>query len=107
MPKVKNSARVSKRDGGRKRRAKKDPNAPKRGLSAYMFFSQDAREGVKLANPDATFGQLGKILGEKWKTMSPAERAPYEKKAELDKQRYEREKEAYNASGAGDSSDVE
>lgn len=38
-------------------KAKKDPNAPKRPLSAYMFFSQDQRTTVKDENPDASFGQ--------------------------------------------------
>ncbi len=35
---------------------KKDKNAPKRALSAYMFFSQDWRERIKTENPDAGFG---------------------------------------------------
>ena len=39
------------------RKTKKDPNAPKRALSAYMFFSQDWRERIKTENPDAGFGQ--------------------------------------------------
>jgi hypothetical protein len=38
-------------------KAKKDKNAPKRALSAYMFFSQDWRERIKAENPDASFGQ--------------------------------------------------
>ena len=42
----------------RKAPAKKDKNAPKRALSAYMFFSQDWRERVKAENPDASFGML-------------------------------------------------
>jgi hypothetical protein len=37
-------------------KAKKDKNAPKRALSAYMFFSQDWRERIKTENPDAGFG---------------------------------------------------
>lgn len=37
-------------------KAKKDKNAPKRALSAYMFFSQDWRERIKAENPDASFG---------------------------------------------------
>ena len=41
---------------GRKTKSKKDPAAPKRPLSAYMFFSQDWRERVKAENPDAGFG---------------------------------------------------
>ena len=40
------------------RKTKKDKNAPKRPLSAYMFFSQDWRERVKAENPDASFGML-------------------------------------------------
>ena len=60
MPK---EEKVSKRaapkeDDKKKRRTKKDPSAPKRGLSAYMFFSQDQRTTVKEENPDATFGKL-------------------------------------------------
>ena len=35
----------------------KDPKAPKRALSAYMFFSQDWRERIKAENPDAGFGE--------------------------------------------------
>mgnify|MGYP000448074641 CR=1 FL=1 len=41
----------------KKTKAKKDPNAPKKPLSAYMFFSQDARERVKTDNPEAGFGE--------------------------------------------------
>ncbi|KAI8882466.1 high mobility group box, partial [Backusella circina FSU 941] len=78
----------------KKRRSKKDPNAPKRGLSAYMFFSQDQRATVKAENPDASFGQIGKILGEKWKSMDDNEKKPYTEKAEADKKRYEEEKAA-------------
>jgi hypothetical protein len=37
-------------------KGKKDKNAPKRALSAYMFFSQDWRERIKAENPDAGFG---------------------------------------------------
>ena len=37
--------------GGKKPRKKKDPNAPKGALSAFMYFSQDQRAAVKEANP--------------------------------------------------------
>lgn len=49
------AAKADKAEKGTK--AKKDPNAPKRPLSAYMFFSQDQRATVKEDNPDASFGQ--------------------------------------------------
>jgi hypothetical protein len=37
---------------------KKDPKAPKRALSAYMYFSQDWRERMKQENPEASFGTV-------------------------------------------------
>ena len=76
-------------------KAKKDPAAPKRPLSAYMFFSQDWRERVKAENPDAGFGDVGRLLGTKWKEMSEDEKKPYIEMANKDKERAETEKAAY------------
>jgi hypothetical protein len=38
----------------------------KRAPSSYICFCTAKRQEIKDANPDATFGQLGKILGEIW-----------------------------------------
>ncbi|KAF9740170.1 HMG box protein [Paraphaeosphaeria minitans] len=102
MPKEKSTrgkGKATKADSGKK---KKDPNAPKRGLSAYMFFANDQRDKVREENPGIKFGKLsfavcevGKMLGEKWKTLSEKQRQPYEAKAATDKKRYEEEKIAY------------
>ncbi|SCU92247.1 LAMI_0E09472g1_1 [Lachancea mirantina] len=81
-------------------RRKKDPNAPKRALSAYMFFANENRDIVRAENPGISFGQVGRILGEKWKGLNEEEKQPYEAKAEADKKRYESEKELYNATKA-------
>ncbi|CAI0650753.1 unnamed protein product [Colletotrichum noveboracense] len=80
------------------------PNAPKRGLSAYMFFANEQRENVREENPGISFGQVGKILGERWKALNDKQRAPYEAKAAADKKRYEDEKQAYNADQEEDES---
>jgi hypothetical protein len=40
-------------------------------------------------------GQVGKILGERWKALNDKQRTPYEAKAAADKKRYEDEKQAY------------
>ncbi|KAJ2359749.1 Non-histone chromosomal protein 6, partial [Coemansia sp. RSA 2607] len=82
------------------KRSKKDPNAPKRALSAYMFFSQAKRTTVKEQNPDASFGNIGKILGDMWKKMSDDDKKPYNKQADADKKRYEAEKAAHDAQGS-------
>jgi hypothetical protein len=42
----------------RKPRKKKDPNAPKKALSAFMYFSNANRDKVKTANPGIPFGQV-------------------------------------------------
>ncbi|KAF2863831.1 hypothetical protein K470DRAFT_280083 [Piedraia hortae CBS 480.64] len=98
MPKEKTtsrkSAKASKAEGGKKR---KDPNMPKRGLSAYMFFANEQRDKVREDNPGIKFGEVGKILGEKWKALEPKDKEPYEAKATADKKRYEEEKAAYTA----------
>lgn len=91
-------AKATKADTGKK---KKDPNAPKRGLSAYMFFANEQREKVREENPGIKFGEVGKMLGERWKALSEKQRAPYEAKAAADKKRYEDEKVRY-AEGADD-----
>ncbi|EEQ32729.1 Non-histone chromosomal protein 6 [Microsporum canis] len=95
MPKEKSTARKAKGRGVEKK--KKDPNAPKRGLSAYMIFANEQRAAVREENPNITFGQVGKVLGERWKALSDKQRVPYEEKAATDKQRYEDEKAAYNS----------
>ena len=35
------------------------------------------------------------MLGAKWKELTESQKAPYNKKAEVDKKRYEAEKESY------------
>jgi len=80
-----------------KAKGKKDPNAPRRPLSAYMFFSQDWRERIKGENPDAGFGEIGKLLGAKWKELEEGDKKPYVEQAARDKQRAEDEKAAYDS----------
>lgn len=84
----------------RTQRKKKDPNAPKRALSAYMFFANENRDIVRSENPDVTFGQIGRLLGERWKALTAEDKEPYDAKAAADKKRYESEKELYNATKA-------
>lgn len=64
-------------------------------MSAYMYFAQQNRETVKQEDPSRSFGDIGRALGEKWRNMSPADKAPYEAKANEDKERYQRERDAY------------
>jgi len=85
-------------------KGKKDPKAPKRALSAYMFFSQDWRERVKAENPDAGFGEIGRLLGARWKELSDEEKKPYIEQAAKDKDRAEQEKKTYDTKRADSAS---
>lgn len=76
----------------------KDPNAPKKGMSAFMLFSNDQRNAIKTKNPEATFGEIGRKVGEAWRGLTDKQRSVYTKKAELDKKRYESDMSTYVAS---------
>lgn len=47
----------------------------KRAPSAYIIFSTEVRPKVKADNPDATFGEMGKLLGAKWAAMTESEKS--------------------------------
>jgi hypothetical protein len=84
--------------GGRK---KKDPNAPKQGTSAYIYFSKDKRAEAKEAlieegSEKPSLGEVSKRLGEMWKNVGPKTKAKYEAMAAKDKKRYEAEMDKYN-----------
>ncbi|KAF7912925.1 uncharacterized protein EAE97_002669 [Botrytis byssoidea] len=103
MPKEKAPKRAAKKT----EKKKKDPNAPKRGLSAYMFFANEQRDNVREENPGISFGQVGKVLGERWKALNEKQRGPYEESAAKDKKRYEEEKANYNVSLTADAEEEE
>uniref|UniRef100_A0A7S1UZB0 HMG box domain-containing protein n=1 Tax=Grammatophora oceanica TaxID=210454 RepID=A0A7S1UZB0_9STRA len=86
-------------DGGgkRKKKLKKDPNMPKRNMSAYFLYSVHIRPTVKEENPEATFGEIAKIISAKFKQLDEDERKEWDEKAVEDKQRYEGQMEAYKA----------
>jgi len=46
-------------------------------VSPYIKFSQARRGAIQAANPGASFGELGKLLGAEWQTLSPEEKASY------------------------------
>ncbi|XP_036318505.1 high mobility group protein DSP1-like [Rhagoletis pomonella] len=84
---------------GKKRKMIKDPNAPKRSLSAFFWFCNDERNKVKAANPEYGVGDIAKELGRKWSDVDPEVKQKYELMAEKDKARYEREMTEYKTSG--------
>lgn len=79
--------------GGKKKKAKRDPNQPKRNMSAYFLYSVAIRPEVKEQNPEASFGDLAKIISAQFKALPASERAKWDAKAVTDKERYVAEME--------------
>ncbi|KAL3617727.1 HMG1/2-like protein [Castilleja foliolosa] len=77
--------------------AAKDPNKPKRPASAFFVFMEDFRKQYKEKYPkNKSVAVVGKAGGDKWKSLSEEEKAPYVAKAEKRKEEYERIMKAYN-----------
>ena len=49
--------------------------APRR--VGYMLFCKKERPAIVKANPSATFGEVGKLLGAAWGKLSDASKAKY------------------------------
>jgi len=56
-----------------------------------MYFCNQNRPNIKESNPEAKFSEIGKLMGQKWKELSPEEKKPYEASALHDKKRYQDE----------------
>jgi len=82
---------------GKTKRKKKDPNAPKRPLSAFFLFCADERPSVKVSHPEYSVGEVAKEMGERWAKVSPETKAKYEAAASSEKQRYEKDMVAFKA----------
>ncbi|KAF5202232.1 High mobility group b protein [Thalictrum thalictroides] len=94
---VSNVSKSSKRQATKAKLAKKDPNKPKRPPSAFFVFLEEFRQTYKLEHPNnKAVSAVGKAGGEKWKSLSPAEKAPYEAKAAKRKTEYEKVMTSYN-----------
>lgn len=72
----------------------KDPNAPKKPFSAYLFFASERRPEIN-KEPNLPFGDVTKMIAEEWKTMTDEQKKKYVEIAERDKQRYLNEKAVY------------
>ena len=67
-------------------------------MSAYFLFSVHIRPTVKEENPSASFGDIARLISERFKTLPAKEKKVWEEKAEADKERYQREMAEYRGS---------
>ncbi len=92
------------------KKKKKDPNAPKRGKSAYIFFTQEAREKATAElqeehGDDYKHTMVMSKMGEMWNELKASTKAKdkksvakFEKMAADDKERYDAEMADYTPS---------
>ncbi|XP_021911533.1 HMG1/2-like protein [Carica papaya] len=91
--------------GGKK---EKDPNKPKRPPSAFFVFMEEFRKQFKEAHPEnRSVSVVGKAAGEKWKSMTAAEKAPFVAKSEKRKAEYNKKMQTYNRKLAGGANEAE
>ncbi|EPY19012.1 high mobility group protein B2 [Strigomonas culicis] len=90
-----------KKDKKEKRvpKEKKPDDYPKAPLTAFFIFCSEKRDQLRRENPNDSVGDIGKKLGAQWKLVSAEDSARYQKQAEADKARHEREMAAYIAKG--------
>ena len=78
------------------RKKRKDPNAPKRAVGAYVWFTMDERPKIQKEFKGIKFADMGKMLGERWRNLNPEEKKKYNLMASEDRKRLQVELKAYN-----------
>uniref|UniRef100_A0A4W5P3C9 Thymocyte selection-associated high mobility group box n=1 Tax=Hucho hucho TaxID=62062 RepID=A0A4W5P3C9_9TELE len=81
-----------------KKKKKKDPNEPSKPVSAYALFFRDTQAAIKGSNPNATFGEVSKIVASMWDGLGEEQKQVYKKKTETAKKEYLKQLAAYRAS---------
>uniref|UniRef100_A0A672SNE9 Thymocyte selection-associated high mobility group box protein TOX-like n=1 Tax=Sinocyclocheilus grahami TaxID=75366 RepID=A0A672SNE9_SINGR len=81
-----------------KKKKKKDPNEPQKPVSAYALFFRDTQAAIKGQNPNATFGEVSKIVASMWDGLGEEQKQMYKKKTETAKKEYLKQLAAYRAS---------
>ena len=83
----KKANKIAKKEKGKA--AKK--NRVKKPMSSYMIFNKEQYTKIKEENPDMSLTEITKLVGAKWKEMSDEAKAPYVKKAEELKVKFNKE----------------
>ncbi|KAF9006611.1 hypothetical protein BDQ17DRAFT_1352047 [Cyathus striatus] len=101
-----NAYRTAQRKAGKSRKSNiKDPNAPKKPLSAYFMFLQQIRANSQLVKEifgDETETTKQSVLAAaKWRSMTDAERQPFLAQAEQEKMEYEAARRLYEEGTTG------
>lgn len=78
-----------------KSKKQKDPNRPKRSLTAFMYYSGARRGQIRKEKPEMSMIEISKMVGDEWKNLSTESKQPYHDKAGVAHEAYCIEKEKY------------
>ncbi|XP_059200337.1 thymocyte selection-associated high mobility group box protein TOX [Centropristis striata] len=92
------SVDISKKPKTPKKKKRKDPNEPVKPVSAYALFFRDTQANIKAQNPNATFGEVSKIVASMWDGLGDEQKQEYKKRTETAKKEYLKQLAAYRAS---------
>ncbi|KAM9844673.1 TOX high mobility group box family member 4 isoform 2-T2 [Aulostomus maculatus] len=88
----------------KKGRKRKDPNEPQKPVSAYALFFRDTQAAIKGQNPNASFGEVSKIVASMWDSLAEEQKQVYKRKTEAAKRDYLKALAAYRANQLSQSS---
>ena len=106
-----NMFRAAQRKAGKSRKSNiKDPNAPKKPLSAYFMFLQRIRANPRLVadifGDETETTKQSVLAAAKWRSMTDAERQPFLAQAEQEKMEYESARRLYEEGTTGFGSSI-
>lgn len=50
-------------------------------VTGYILYSREVRKSVVQNNPESNFGEISKIVGNEWRSLSAGEKQAWEEKA--------------------------
>ena len=73
----------------KKKKRDKDPNAPKKPLTAFMLYTNNRRPHIKKDNPSIVITDISKRIGAEWSAMTDEKKKSWQEKAKELKVDYE------------------
>lgn len=62
----------------KKEKKERDPDAPKRPMTAFLLYSRDRRASFVKENPSVTGRAITTGIADEWRSLDAAKKAPYE-----------------------------
>merc|ERR1711920_1062757 len=85
------------KEGGKRRKRAQDPNAPKKPQTAYWLWMSENREKLTKEVGTKDVAAVSKLAGERWTALDAKLKVPFEKKAKVLKEAYDKALKEYKA----------